>query len=140
MILSASSLDMSPWAGYSYYYDTNLYTDGGVGYKGAYNFGAPWQSRVFYQYIRAVLHDDTELKKDPRVNIYATRAEVFGFAVNTEAMNMTIYITDPVLSPSKDCGATKSITIKVLRTKAVADTGLRFLFEKYKPTLSTYYQ
>lgn len=143
MLLSASNLELSPWAGYSYYYDTNLFKDGGVGYKNAYNFWAPWQAQVFYQYIRAVLHDDTALRQDPRVNDYATRAEVFKFTINivdSQPMNITIYITDPALSPSKDCWATQPMVITVPRTKAVADAGLRYLFKHYKPALSSYYQ
>jgi len=80
-ILMKAFDDGGGWAGYSYYWDANFPTDGDrIGYKEAYAFTDEWQARVFYDYIRKVLEDDTELKINPRASNAATRASVFEFA------------------------------------------------------------
>ena len=73
--------DTGAYAGYSYYWDGNFPNDGdNIGYNNAYEFGAEWQARTFYDYIRKVLQDDTMLRINPRVNVPAKLSEVFGFA------------------------------------------------------------
>lgn len=80
-ILLKTFPDGGAWAGYSYYWDANFPVNGdSVGYKDAYAFGAEWQARVFYDYIRKVLRDDTQLRVNPRASSAATRREVFEFA------------------------------------------------------------
>lgn len=51
-----------------------------MGYKDAYNFSAEWQARVFYDYIRKVTEDTTQLQINPRASDAATRQSVFEFA------------------------------------------------------------
>lgn len=69
------------WAGYSYYWSSSLPVDDSpTGYKDIYKFGAEWQASVFYEYIRKILHDDTQLRVNPRAGDIAIRKEVFGFA------------------------------------------------------------
>lgn len=69
------------WAGYSYYWSSSLPVDDSpTGYKDIYNFGAEWQASVFYEYIRKILHDDTQLRVNPHAGDAAIRKDVFGFA------------------------------------------------------------
>lgn len=69
------------WAGYSYYWSSSLPTDDSTtGYKDIYPFGSEWQARVFYDYIRKILEDDSKLYINPRASERATRGEVFEFA------------------------------------------------------------
>lgn len=68
-------------SGYAYYWTGNFPTEGtNIGYSEYYNFGAEWQAATFYEYIRKVLMDDTELSNNPRVNEQARLKEIFGFA------------------------------------------------------------
>lgn len=80
-ILMKAYPDSGGWAGYSYYWSSSLPTDASPrGYKDIYQFGAEWQARVFYDYIRKVLRDDAALHTDPRASNTATRQEIFHFA------------------------------------------------------------
>ena len=83
-ILTKNVLDPSDmWAGYSYYWSSSLPDDDSTtGYKDIYTFGAEWQARIFYDYIRKVVQNDDVLRIDPRANAIATREEVFEFAKN----------------------------------------------------------
>lgn len=82
-ILMKTFPDGGGWAGYSYYWEANFPYDGDtVGYRGAYLFGAEWQARVFYDYIRKVLQDDSQLGIQPWPEVKATRRDVFEFATN----------------------------------------------------------
>lgn len=83
MILMKTFPDDGAWAGYSYYWSSSLPNDSSTtGYKDIYHFDAEWQARVFYDYIRKVLHNDAELRKDPRATTVATREDIFEFAKN----------------------------------------------------------
>ncbi len=76
------------WAGYSYYWSSSLPTDDSTtGYKDIYPFGAEWQARVFYDYIRKILEDDGKLYINPRASERATRGEVFDFAAKIDKKN-----------------------------------------------------
>lgn len=80
-ILMKAFNDTGAWAGYAYYWDANFPNEGDtVGYKDAYNFGAPWQAAIMYSYIRKVVKNDLALRSDPLVNEYAQLKEVFSFA------------------------------------------------------------
>jgi hypothetical protein len=80
-ILMKAFNDNGAWAGYSYYWDANFPNEGDtIGYKDAYNFGAPWQATIMYSYIRKVVKNDLALRSDPLVNEYAQLKEVFNFA------------------------------------------------------------
>ena len=80
-ILMKAFDDTGTWAGYSYYWDANFPNDGyTIGYKDAYNFGAPWQAAIMYSYIRKVVKNDLALRSDPLVNEPARLKTVFGLA------------------------------------------------------------
>lgn len=75
--------DTGAWAWYSYYWSSNFPHEGdSTGYRDAYFFWAPWQSAIFYEYIRKVVGDDTAMHTDPRVNSYVKIKEVFEFTKN----------------------------------------------------------
>lgn len=83
MIMNAYPADRS-YPGYADYLNRNFPTYGNeTGYTSAHYFWAPWQANVFYDYIRTVARDDTQLSVDPRVNVSAKLREVFDFASHT---------------------------------------------------------
>jgi len=90
-ILMKAYPDGGPWAWYSYYWSSSLPTDDSTRwYKDIYPFGAEWQARVFYDYIRKVLEDDSRLYINPRASERATRGEVFDFAAKIDKKNAGI--------------------------------------------------
>lgn len=114
-ILMKAYSDGGGWAGYSYYWDANFPVDGdNVGYKDHYTFSAEWQARVFYDYIRKILRDDSQLRVNPRASTAATRAEVFVFAkkildvgeknVSAEEPSPTSYVLSVPFTPQAPTG------------------------------------
>lgn len=105
IIMNASGNKVGMWGytGYRYYFDANLYWEGGIWFRNAHSFWATWQAETFYQYIRTILQDDSLLKQNPRASTPATRAEVFGFAksilwgkVTAQDQNWDIYNNETI--------------------------------------------
>ncbi len=68
---------------YSYFWNQNFPVVGdSVGYSNAYYFGAQWQAAVLYDYIRHILHNDSEMNTAPRASEDAKLKEVFDFAAH----------------------------------------------------------
>lgn len=87
-ILMKAYSDGGGWAGYSYYWSSSLPgDDDNTGYKDIYPFGAEWQARIFYDYIRKIIEDDKQLYINPRASERATRGEVFDFATKIDKKN-----------------------------------------------------